>query len=128
MKRPLVSSACLQFLFPVILQSTVFLWTFAKQKHKCLNILKLHSFLSSYRVLLLFCFLSVFWSFSHPQLTPPSSFSKTNKQCSKLRDEEWLSAQGFQLFSISRQGGKDDKERCWNESSVWARSLFNLSC
>lgn len=36
-------------------------------------------------------------------------------------------AQRVQLVSISRQGGKDDREGCWNESSVWAPTLFSLS-
>lgn len=78
--------------------------------------------------------LCIFVSFSLSAFPLPSAnshlfllLSRTNKQRFRLRDEEWLSAQRLQLVSISRQGGKDDRERCWNESSVWAPSLFNLA-
>lgn len=79
---------------------------------------------------LCFCFtVSLFIRpFPRHQLTPIpfSPHCRTNKQCSRLRHEGWLSAQRVQLVSISRQGRKDDRERCWNESSVGAPSLFSL--
>lgn len=129
---PVYSSASSACLFSAIFKMQYFLSFISEQKHKHpLGLfLKLVSFFSLLPVsLFLFCCLSLVLPFPRHQLTaiPFSPLSRTNKQCSRLRHEGWLSAQRVQLVSISRQGGKDDRERCWNESSVWAPRLFSLS-
>lgn len=69
------------------------------------------------------CCLSIFLPFSHHQLKTIShpSAGQINSVPGPGRK-----AQRVQLASISRQGGKDDRERCWNESSVWAPTWFSL--
>lgn len=127
-----VLDARLQFCFVClsILQWTIFLSPFQNRSINTRPLFSQGSFFLSPSCV----FVSVLLSLSFSTLSPPSAnsnpslpVSRTNKQCSKLRHEGWLSAQCVQLASISRQGGKDDRERCWNESSVWAPSLFNLS-
>lgn len=123
-------AVCLQF--SATLQSTIFIVSVSKQKHKPLVCFSHKYLLPAY---VCFCFaISPSLSLPLSALSTPSAhshlfilLSRTNKHCFKLRDEEWLSAQCVQLVSISWQGGEDDRERCWNESSVWAPSLFNLS-
>lgn len=69
------------------------------------------------------CCLSIFLPFSHHQLKTIShpSAGQINSVPGPGRK-----AQRVQLASISRQGGKDDRERCWNKSSVWAPTWFSL--
>lgn len=65
----------------------------------------------------------IFLPFSHHQLKTISHPSAG--QINSVPDSS-RKAQRVQLASISRQGGKDDRERCWNESSVWAHTWFSL--
>lgn len=127
---PVYSSALSACLFSTILQLTIFLSPFQNRSINTRPLFSQASFFLSPSCV----FVSVLLSLSFSTLSPPSAnshpslpLSRTNKQCSKLRHEGWLSAQRVQLVSISRQGGKDDRERCWNEGSVRAPSLFNLS-
>lgn len=70
------------------------------------------------------CCLSIFLPFSHHQLktiSHPSAGQINSVPGSGTK------AQRVQLASISRQSGKDDRERCWKGSSVWAPTLFSFS-